>query len=91
MSKEKQTLFALVGALIGFSFAIGYLVAKDRDLRQEVTRQVNSVLKSTNKVVNHYKNVADFISASDNFNENEAKRLMKYEDKWASVSSKNIS
>ena len=62
MSSNKAAVF---GGIIGLSVVVGILVSKDEGLKREATDQLRSVLKTTGKIVRHYRNIGNSIAGED--------------------------
>ncbi len=77
---------AMIGALIGFSVALSVILLSDKQLKKEASDQLGAVLKSTKKVVKHYRNATQLI-APEQFQATENKT--EVESAWDNVISTN--
>ncbi len=59
MNNSKLAMF---GALVGFSVALAVILLSDKQLKNEASEQLNSLLKSTKKVVKHYRNATQLVA-----------------------------
>jgi hypothetical protein len=62
MSSNKAAVF---GGIIGFSIALGVLISQDKGLKREATDQLRTVLKTTGKLVRHYRDLGNRIAGPD--------------------------
>lgn len=77
---------AMIGALVGFSVALSVILLSDRQLKKEASEQLGAVLKSTKKIVKHYRNTTQLI-APEQYQANEIKPSI--ESAWDSVMDSN--
>ena len=62
MGSNKAAIF---GGVVGLSVVVGVLISKDEGLKREATDQLRSVLKTTGKLVRHYRNIGNNIAGED--------------------------
>lgn len=61
----KNSGWMMLGGLIGFSIVICFLFMNNKELKKEAENQLNSVLKTTGKLVRHYRGAVDTITVGD--------------------------
>lgn len=62
MSSNKAAVF---GGIVGFSVILGVVISQDKALRREATDQLRTILKTTGKLVRHYRNFGNAIAGPD--------------------------
>ncbi len=78
---------AMIGAFIGFSVALSVILISNKQLKKEASDQLGAVLKSTKKVVKHYRNATQLI-APEQYQVTENKT--EVDSAWDNVISTNI-
>jgi len=62
MGSNKAAIF---GGIVGLSVVVGVLISQDKGLKREATDQLRSVMKTTGKLVRHYRNFGNSIAGPD--------------------------
>ena len=75
----KNGTIGALGAILGFSVVLGLIIVNDPQLKEEASKQVKSTLKSTKKIVNHYRNASQRIAPEEYEPTTENS---KYEQEW---------
>lgn len=79
---KQERLLAMFGALVGLSTALAVIILSDKKLKAEAQKQVSSMLRNTNKIAKHFKEVSMKI-APEQYTVNESRDEL--DEEWNSM------
>ena len=76
----KNSGWVMLGSIVGFSAVICLLLMSNDELKKEAKDQLGSALKTTGKLVRHYRNAVETITAKD-----EDESVDSHADEWNDI------